>query len=123
MNELPTHHGPCPYCGSAISCVTRDGTTYARCSHRGCGARGPVMRSLDRAVEMFRRGRAIHPEPPDAGHDCDDEDCQRCHHLAPLRAQESREPPDAGRCEECEGSGYVTWADKCEACNGTGRKR
>lgn len=64
--ELSTHYGPCPYCGSAISCVTRDGTAYARCSHRGCGARGPIMRSLDRAVELFRRGRATTPEPTDA---------------------------------------------------------
>lgn len=32
--------------------------TYARCSHRGCGARGPMHRSLDRAVALFRREHA-----------------------------------------------------------------
>lgn len=57
MNELPIYHGPCPYCGSAISVVIQDGTTVARCSHRGCGARGPIMRSTERAVELFRAGR------------------------------------------------------------------
>lgn len=81
MTDLPTYHGPCPYCASAVSCVTRDGTTYARCSHRGCGARGPYHQRLDRAVELFRRGRLsnaiigeesprppidMEPEPPDA---------------------------------------------------------
>lgn len=59
MNELPTYHGPCPYCGSAISVVIQDGTTVARCSHRGCGARGPIMRSTERAVELFRAGRCV----------------------------------------------------------------
>jgi len=60
MTELPTYHGICPYCASAVSCVTRDGMTYARCSHRGCGARGPYHRNLVRAVELFTRTVRAH---------------------------------------------------------------
>ena len=57
MNELPIYQGACPYCASAISTVTRDGFTFARCSHRGCGARGPHMRDAKRAVDLFTRGK------------------------------------------------------------------
>lgn len=53
-------NGLCPYCASRISMVERDGAFFARCSHRGCGARGPRMQSITRAVELFcgprRRG-------------------------------------------------------------------
>ena len=65
MTDLPTYHGICPYCASAVSCVTRDGVTYARCSHRGCGARGPYHRDLVRAVEWFT-GKP-HPQAPAQG--------------------------------------------------------
>jgi len=45
--------GTCPYCGAGISVVERDGWFRARCSHRMCGATGPRMRRLTRAVELF----------------------------------------------------------------------
>ena len=51
--------GICPFCGSAISTVVRDGMAYARCSHRGCGARGPLMRSESRACEVFASGGTV----------------------------------------------------------------
>lgn len=57
MTEPPIYRGTCPYCASAISTVTRDGFTYARCAHRGCGARGPHMRDAERAVALFTRGK------------------------------------------------------------------
>ena len=47
--------GICPHCGSTVSVVERDEWFRARCSHRGCGASGPRMRVLGRAVEMFCR--------------------------------------------------------------------
>lgn len=47
--------GICPHCGSTISVVQRDGWFRARCSHRRCGASGPLMTRLTRAVEMFCR--------------------------------------------------------------------
>ena len=52
--------GICPHCGSRISVVQRDAYFIARCSHRGCGASGPKMRSLSRAVETFAR-YVVHP--------------------------------------------------------------
>ena len=52
--------GICPHCGSRISVVQRDAYFIARCSHRGCGASGPKMRSLSRAVETFVR-YVVHP--------------------------------------------------------------
>lgn len=101
--ELPTYHGVCPYCASAVSCVTRDGMTYARCSHRGCGARGPYHRDLVRAVEWFT-GR---PHPTKAP------------------AQDGVE-----RCEECKGVGHISTHEyrgtlevDCIECNGTGKAR
>lgn len=45
--------GSCPYCASRISMVQRDGWFRARCSHRGCGAAGPKMRSITRAADLF----------------------------------------------------------------------
>lgn len=45
--------GSCPYCASRISMVERDGFFRARCSHRGCGATGPKMRSITRAADLF----------------------------------------------------------------------
>ena len=45
--------GVCPHCGSRISVVQRDGWFRARCSHRRCGASGPRMATLVRAVEQF----------------------------------------------------------------------
>ena len=57
MTDPPIYQGACPYCASAISTVTRDGFTFARCSHRGCGARGPHMRDAKRAVDLFTRGK------------------------------------------------------------------
>lgn len=100
----PNYHGPCPYCGSAISVVIKDGTTVARCSHRGCGARGPIMRSTERAVELFRAGRCV-------------------------KVGSGADEAIGGVCEECD-DGYVIvtvgageWQVpiECPACNGTGR--
>lgn len=63
-------HGVCPHCGSRISVVQRDGQFTARCSHRGCGASGPRMATLVRAVEQFcappayvarHMGISVHP--------------------------------------------------------------
>lgn len=45
--------GSCPFCASRISMVQRDGFFRARCSHRGCGATGPKMRSITRAADLF----------------------------------------------------------------------
>lgn len=45
--------GSCPYCASRISMIQRDGLFRARCSHRGCGATGPKMRSITRAADLF----------------------------------------------------------------------
>jgi len=45
--------GSCPFCASRISMVQRDGYFIARCSHRGCGAVGPRMRSVSRAADLF----------------------------------------------------------------------
>lgn len=33
--------------------IQRDGLFRARCSHRGCGATGPKMRSITRAADLF----------------------------------------------------------------------
>ena len=46
-------NGVCPHCGSRISVVQRGGQFTARCSHRRCGASGPRMATLVRAVEQF----------------------------------------------------------------------
>ena len=62
--------GVCPHCGSRVSVVQRDGHFRARCSHRRCGASGPQMPGLGRAVEAFCRppayvarhmGIGVHP--------------------------------------------------------------
>ena len=45
--------GSCPFCASRISVVERDGVFVARCSHRGCGARGPKHHDLIRACDLF----------------------------------------------------------------------
>lgn len=45
--------GSCPFCASRISVVERDGVFVARCSHRGCGARGPKHHDLTRACDLF----------------------------------------------------------------------
>ena len=45
--------GSCPFCASRISVVERDGVFVARCSHRGCGARGPKHQDLTRACDLF----------------------------------------------------------------------
>lgn len=71
MNELPIYQGACPYCASAISTVTRDGFTFARCSHRRCGGRGPLHRNPERAVDLFTRGKwsvRVAPSVPRAPH-------------------------------------------------------
>ena len=47
--------GSCPFCASRISVVERDGVFVARCSHRGCGARGPKHHDLTRACDLFCR--------------------------------------------------------------------
>lgn len=47
--------GICPHCGSTVSVVQRDERYVARCSHRGCGARGPQHSRLTSAVEAFCR--------------------------------------------------------------------
>lgn len=59
--------GLCPHCGSTVSVVQRGGFR-ARCSHRRCGASGPIMRTITRAVEAFcrppgyvERHMGIHP--------------------------------------------------------------
>jgi len=43
----------CPFCASRISVVERDGRFFARCSHRGCGARGPKHQDMVRACDLF----------------------------------------------------------------------
>ena len=71
MTEPPIYRGTCPYCASAISTMTRDGITYARCAHRGCMARGPHMRNPERAVDLFTRGEwsvRVAPSVPRAPH-------------------------------------------------------
>ena len=45
--------GSCPFCASRISVIERDGVFVARCSHRGCGARGPKHHDLTRACDLF----------------------------------------------------------------------
>lgn len=45
--------GGCPFCASRISVIERDGVFVARCSHRGCGARGPKHHDLTRACDLF----------------------------------------------------------------------
>ena len=45
--------GSCPFCASVISVIERDGIFVARCSHRGCGARGPKHHDLTRACDLF----------------------------------------------------------------------
>lgn len=45
--------GSCPFCASRISVIERDGVFVARCSHRGCGARGPRHHDLTRACDLF----------------------------------------------------------------------
>ena len=55
--------GVCPHCGSTVSVVQRDERYVARCSHRGCGARGPQHFRLTSAVEAFCRPPADAPLP------------------------------------------------------------
>jgi hypothetical protein len=45
--------GTCPFCASRISVIERDGVFVARCSHRGCGARGPKHHDITRACDLF----------------------------------------------------------------------
>lgn len=45
--------GSCPFCASRISMIERGGMFRARCSHRGCGATGPLMTSITRAADLF----------------------------------------------------------------------
>ena len=45
--------GSCPFCASRISVIERDGVFVARCSHRGCGARGPKHHDLTRACDLL----------------------------------------------------------------------
>lgn len=45
--------GSCPFCASRICVIERDGVFVARCSHRGCGARGPRHHDLTRACDLF----------------------------------------------------------------------
>lgn len=45
--------GSCPFCASRISVIERNGIFVARCSHRGCGARGPKHHDLTRACDLF----------------------------------------------------------------------
>lgn len=127
MNELPTYHGPCPYCGSAISVVIKDCTTVARCSHRGCGARGPIMRSTARAVELFRAGRHVKAGSGAAEASAPVSGLAAAYERAMIRAFAESIKADAngGVCEKCGGScveDSVRW-DVCTACTGTGRKR
>jgi hypothetical protein len=53
--------GFCPWCGSVSSVVQKDGWFRARCSHRMCGASGPRMRKIERAVELFSAGKIALP--------------------------------------------------------------
>lgn len=136
----PNYHGPCPYCGSAISVVIRDGTTVARCSHRGCGARGPVMRSTERAVELFRVGRCVppaekagsgaaeasEPSPPPTAPPLLEwgQDGPRLSEYERKRLERESEDALDGVCDECGGYLYVGEYGSlgmCPACNGTGR--
>lgn len=125
----PNYHGPCPYCGSAISVVIKDGTTVARCSHRGCGARGPIMRSTERAVELFRAGRCVkvgsgaaeasEPSPPPTAPPLLEwgPDGPRLSEYERKRLE--RDEASVGVCQACTIYGPRT---TCPACNGTGRK-
>ena len=139
MNELPTYHGPCPYCGSAISVVIKDGTTVARCSHRGCGARGPIMRSTERAVELFRAGRCVPPAEKAGSGAAEASEPSPPPTAPPLlewgpdgprlseyeRKRLERDEASGGECKRCGGDGRVEKHDylyPCPACKGTGRK-
>jgi len=101
--QNPNYHGPCPYCGSAISVVIKDGTTVARCSHRGCGARGPIMRSTERAVQLFRAGRCV-------------------------KVGSGAAEASGGVCDVCADGCYPYYGGEygslgmCPACKGSGRK-
>ena len=84
--------GSCPFCASRISVVERDGVFVARCSHRGCGARGPKHHDLTRACDLFaarRRGRlaawvASMPEARSKSH------AGRCSRPSPMYATKRR---------------------------------
>ena len=52
-NEGKAPYGSCPFCASRISMIERNGRFRARCSHRGCGATGPLMTSITRAADLF----------------------------------------------------------------------
>lgn len=54
--------GLCPWCGAVASVVQRDGWFRARCSVRMCGASGPRMRKIERAVELFSAGKNVLPK-------------------------------------------------------------
>lgn len=53
MSQGRAPAGSCPFCASRISVIERDGVFVARCSHRGCGARGPRHHDLTRACDLF----------------------------------------------------------------------
>lgn len=106
--------GSCPFCASRISMVQRDGYFIARCSHRGCGAVGPRMRSVLRAADLFcqpprreAQGMSCGPivaSPPRPRCSCTHEAGDSRCNVHPT-------------CSEC-GASTTRPVDGCEACRG-----
>lgn len=106
--------GSCPFCASRISMVQRDGYFIARCSHRGCGAVGPRMRSVSRAADLFcqpprreAQGMSCGPivaSPPRPRCSCTHEAGDSRCNVHPT-------------CSEC-GASTTRPVDGCEACRG-----
>lgn len=109
-----TPPGSCPFCASRISMVQRDGYFIARCSHRGCGAVGPRMRSVSRAADLFcqpprreAQGMSCGPivaSPPRPRCSCTHEAGDSRCNVHPT-------------CSEC-GASTTRPVDGCEACRG-----
>jgi len=106
--------GSCPFCASRISMVQRDGYFIARCSHRGCGAVGPRMRSVSRAADLFCQPPRREAQGMSCGPIVASPPRPRC--SCTHEAGDSR--CDAHpTCSEC-GASTTRPVDGCEACRG-----
>ena len=106
--------GSCPFCASRISMVQRDGYFIARCSHRGCGAVGPRMRSVSRAADLFCQPPRREAQGMSCGPIVASPPRPRC--SCTHEAGDSR--CDAHpTCSEC-GATTPRPVDGCEACRG-----
>jgi len=106
--------GSCPFCASRISMVQRDGYFIARCSHRGCGAVGPRMRSVSRAADLFCQPPRREAQGMSCGPIVASPQRPRCSCTHEAGDSRCNVHPT---CSEC-GASTTRPVDGCEACRG-----